>query len=123
MNCLRASVSATLVSIAATMATTIVTTGCIDEGGPYLSSAAPSRGRVGETVELSGSRLCGALDDCNAATGSVTFDDSTAHLAPILSVNPGALRVVVPPMSPGMVRIIAVVDGESSNAVDFEVVP
>ncbi len=119
MKLLRASVAATLVSIIATMATS----GCIDEGGPYLSSAAPSRGRAGDTVELSGSRLCGALDDCNAATGSVTFDDSTAHLAPILSVNPGALRVVVPPMSPGMVRIIAVVDGESSNALDFEVVP
>jgi hypothetical protein len=97
--------------------------GCIDEGGPTLDSLSASVGQAGSTIELSGTRLCGALDDCSAATGSVTFDDATAHAAPILGVTPTTLRVVVPPMSPGIKRVVAIVDGESSNALDFEVVP
>lgn len=98
-------------------------TGCIDEGGPTLLSLSASAGQVGSTIELNGTRLCGALDDCSAATGSVTFDDATAHAAPIVGVTPTLLRVVVPPMSPGVKRVVAIVDGESSNALDFEVVP
>ncbi len=98
-------------------------TGCIDEGGPSLDSLSASVGQVGSTIELNGTRLCGALDDCSAATGSVTFDDATAHGAPIVGVTPTTLRVVVPPMSPGVKRVVAIVDGESSNALEFEVVP
>ena len=98
-------------------------TACIDEGGPTLDSLSASAGQTGATIELNGTRLCGALDDCSAATGSVTFDDVTAHNAPIVGATATTLRVVVPPMSPGVKRVVAIVDGESSNALDFEVVP
>lgn len=97
--------------------------GCIDEGGPTLASLSVSVGQPGSTIDFFGTRLCGALDDCSAATGSATFMDVTAHAAPILSVTPTTLRVVVPPMSLGIKRVVAIVDGESSNTLDFEVVP
>lgn len=97
--------------------------GCIDDGGPTLLSLSASAGQAGLTIELNGIWLCGALDDCSAATGSVTFDDVTAHAAPIVGVTPTTLRVVVPPMSPGNKRVVAIVDGVASNALIFEVVP
>jgi hypothetical protein len=100
----------------------LVLTGCLD-GGPSLDSVSPRIARSGDTVELRGSGLCGAVDDCNAATGSVTFDDSTAHLATISGVSATGLRVTVPFLTSGKKRIVAEVDGLSSNALDFEVLP
>jgi hypothetical protein len=93
--------------------------------GPRLLSANPGAARVGNTIDIAGERLCGAANDCARTSGTMTFGlEFPAKVAPVRQLAPTEMMVEVPlGMTPGKTEIVALINGESSNALLFEVLP
>jgi hypothetical protein len=103
----------------------VTATSACDDNGPRLSSVMPTAGRAGDIVAINGTLLCGANDSCDAAAGGVTFGlDLPARTGAVVSASPTQLSVAVPPgLRVGKTELFAVINGESSNTLSFEVLP
>jgi IPT/TIG domain len=95
---------------------------CAAEHGPQLSSVTPAAARAGETVTITGTRLCEG--DCATAGGSIVIGYDTPVVAMILDYTDTRAIVRIPTIAPaGKTVLIATVNERSSNALDFEVLP
>jgi hypothetical protein len=93
----------------------------IDEG-PRLDAAEPAAAGQGATVMLRGERLCGPKADCASAGGSIQIGLDNPVQANIIDYSDTMAQVRIPQIAPaGRTVIIATVNDEASNALDFEV--
>lgn len=95
---------------------------CGGSSGPTIDSVMPSSGQPTALVALMGSDFCGGLS-CDAAGGEVLFGlGSTPLRAQTASFEDSMIAIAVPTMAEvGKTQIVLEVNGESSNAIDFEV--
>ena len=105
------------------MACAVALAACADDGGPRLDMAAPSAARANERVTLTGRRLCDG--DCATAAGEIQLGLSVEPVrVAIAAYDDTSATIAIPPAAPvGATSIIVVVNGRSSNALDFEVLP
>lgn len=103
---------------------------CAPIDGPRLTSIEPAAGRRGTTVTLVGTDLCGgtatAAGDCAPLpSGAVDFGLSPPMVrAVIRSWADAQITATVPaPVADGATSVYVTVDGRTSNALDFEVLP
>jgi hypothetical protein len=100
-------------------------TGCASDVGPHLEAATPTAAGRGSMVELTGERLCGASADCSTAGGEIDLGRELPMVrATVVAYADTSMRVVVPASAPiGATAWILTVNDQSSNALDFEVLP
>lgn len=104
---------------------------CAPAVGPSVDRVEPSQAAHGATVTVYGEDFCGdgrAAGDGTCTTlppGGVTFGlELPAARAEVVSWDDGTIRVTVPDAAPaGATDIVVTVDGRSSNAADFTVLP
>lgn len=99
--------------------------GCADDGGPRLDHAAPSSASRDAFVDIAGHRLCADHPACMGVTAIVELGLSPPMVqAPIMSYADDLVRIQIPSVAEiGSTDIILTVDGTSSNALPFEVLP
>ena len=99
--------------------------GCADDGGPRLDGVAPAMAAANAMVTVTGRRLCGSSGDCATAGGEVLIGLSPPQVrAVVTSYSDTTAVIVIPPEAPpGSSALIVTVDDQSSNALDFEVLP
>lgn len=97
---------------------------CGGSGGPTIDAVMPAAAQPTALIELMGSDFCGGLS-CDAAGGEVLFGlGSTPLRAQTASYDDGTIVLSVPTFADvGKTQIVLDVNGESSNAIDFEVLP
>ncbi len=104
---------------------------CQPAAGPMLDALEPAQGVRGVMVTVRGVGFCGAgaaADDGSCTSlppGAVDFGlDLPMARARVVSWSAAAIDVTVPAAAPtGMTDVIVTVDGRSSNALAFEVLP
>lgn len=98
---------------------------CADDGGPRLDSVTPSAAARNAMVTVSGQRLCGATSDCTHAGGEIVLGVSLPQVhTNVISYDDDNAVIVIPAVAAvGATHLIATVDGRSSNALPFEVLP
>jgi hypothetical protein len=110
----------------ATWLLTLAAAACVaDDGGPRLTSVAPSSAGHGAMVTLAGSRLCGPSADCTQVGVRVQFGLALPMIdAQVSTYSTTAATIVVPDAVPvGTTEIVVTVGDRSSNALDFTVTP
>ena len=97
---------------------------CYDSG-PHLDNAQPSSGSANQAVLLNGSNLCGDSGACAGAAGEVDLGINPPYVRlPVTSYGDGTITIVIPEAAPpGKTRISVTVNGTTSNAISFEVLP
>jgi hypothetical protein len=100
-------------------------TGCADDGGPRLAGVTPAAAGRNATVTLTGQRLCGASGDCAHAAGEIQLGlVPPVVLAGVTSYDDTRATIVIPLDTPvGPSALVVTVNEQSSNALDFEVLP
>ncbi|MBL8624917.1 MAG: hypothetical protein JNK64_26650 [Myxococcales bacterium] len=103
---------------------------CAPVDGPRLDGLDPAAARRGATVTLTGRDLCGGTATATGAcdplpSGAVDFGLSPPMVrAPVRSWADAEIRVTVPSqVAAGATSVYVTVDGRTSNALDFEVLP
>lgn len=103
---------------------------CAPTDGPSLATIAPAAARPGARVTVTGARLCGgtaAADGTCARLPSGGIDFSLTppmYRAAVVSWSDQRVVVTVPAtVAIGPTSVYATVDGRTSNALDFEVLP
>ncbi|CAN5804009.1 hypothetical protein BH11MYX3_BH11MYX3_03920 [soil metagenome] len=98
---------------------------CTDDDGPLLETVTPVAAARNTMVTLTGQRLCGPHDDCARAAGAVQVGLSLPQVqANVITYDVTQAVVVIPPLAAtGATQLLVTVDGQTSNAVDFEVLP
>ena len=95
-----------------------------DDGGPRLDSVMPAAASANAQVVVAGSRLCGPSDDCAHAASTVQLGLSPPMIDVLISTYTAtSLTFVVPATTAGKTSVEVTVDGRSSNALAFEVLP
>lgn len=99
--------------------------GCADGGGPRLTGVTPAAAQRGAAVTITGARLCGAQGDCATAGGEIDLGRNLPMVrAVVVDYTDTAAQIVIPDAAPiGKTVVIATVGEQSSNALDFEVLP
>jgi hypothetical protein len=99
--------------------------GCAQTTGPHLSSATPSPAAHGQVVTIAGERMCDG--NCTTAAGEFAIGgeaDTPAVQLPVVAFADTSAQVSIPDVAPsGNTSIILTVNGSSSNALAFEVLP
>jgi hypothetical protein len=95
------------------------------DGGPHLDSATPASAHANDIVALTGRHLCGSNADCATAGGSVAIGLSPPTVqAIIVSYMDTTAQIQVPAVAPiGKTDLVLTVNGQSSNALAFDVLP
>jgi hypothetical protein len=85
----------------------------------------PAAARRGAPVVVTGVRLCGARGDCATAAGQIDLGRSLPLArAVVVAYADTAAQIVVPDAAiVGSTVVIATVNEQASNALDFEVLP
>jgi hypothetical protein len=99
--------------------------GCVDDGGPRLTAAAPARAAHNAMVTLTGTRLCGTSGDCASAGGEILVGLGEPLVRAVVTsyADTTAVIVIPPEAAVGDSALIATVNDTSSNALDFTVLP
>jgi hypothetical protein len=96
--------------------------GCVDDGGPRITSLSPSLAVPSQTVEIAGTRLCGPSGDCANVAATVELDAQPSAIdALVVSWTATLADVIVPSVPGGSYPVIVTVDGRSSNALTLVV--
>ena len=105
--------------------------GCDPGQAPQLDALSPEQARAGARVVISGTGLCGRA----LASDGVRCDESLVGrvyvgteppqiAATVTAWSDQDLEFIVPLSAPtGATRVVVVVDGRSSNALDFVLLP
>ncbi len=98
---------------------------CTDADGPLLETVTPSAAARNTMVTLTGQRLCGPHDDCARAAGEVLLGLSLPQVqANVITYATTTAQVMIPPIAPtGSTHLLVTVDGHTSNALAFVVLP
>lgn len=103
---------------------------CAPADGPRLDGIAPAAARRGAPVTLTGRDLCGGTATGTGAceplpSGAVDFGLSPPMVRAIVrSWDDAQISVTVPAqVADGATSVYVTVDGRTSNALDFEVLP
>jgi len=98
---------------------------CAETGGPRLSSVTPEQAPAGANVVLQGMRFCGEHVACAGVTANVVLGLSPPILqAVIVSYSDMAATIQIPTVAEARATdLVLTVDGHSSNALSFEVLP
>jgi hypothetical protein len=114
----------------ALVAASVALGACAPVDGPRLDGIDPAAARRGATVTLTGRDLCGGTATARGAceplpSGAVDFGLSRPMVrAAVVRWADAAITVTVPsPVAIGATSVYVTVDGRSSNALDFEVLP
>jgi uncharacterized protein (DUF111 family) len=85
----------------------------------------PSAAARNAMVTLTGTRLCGAAGDCMHVGASVQLGLELPMVdAAITAYSSSTASIVVPDVAPiGKTSLVVTVNGQSSNALGFEVTP
>jgi predicted small lipoprotein YifL len=122
-------------SLLAALTTLSVMTACGGDGGsgPEIDAIAPASGARGAAVTITGVRFCGDGDDAAGADGACTTPpagfvnfgvDADVARATVTSWRHEEIVVSVPQaVVDGTNQVIVTVNGVSSNAAEFAVVP
>ena len=93
---------------------------CASDNGPRLESATPAATGRGGLVTIVGERLCDG--DCATAGGAIRIGFDTPVQAGIIAYSDTMAQIRIPDITPiGRTVIVATVNEQSSNALDFEV--
>ena len=92
---------------------------------PYLSSVDPISAQHGAVVTIYGSLLCGPSSNCTNAGGEIQIGlDPPVVQAVIDNYTAYNVEITIPTAAPvGKTSLVLTVDGRSSNALAFEVLP
>ena len=103
----------------------VVAGACTVEAGPRLHEATPARAAVGARVQVHGDGFCGAAGDCSAVAYRVSLGLELPSVQAIVhGYSDTTADIQIPSIAPvGSTSIVLTVDGRSSNALDFEVLP
>ena len=125
MNAGRAAGSRRRVFAGALAIVVVTVVGCADDGGPRLTSVMPLRAPVGANVELRGERLCANHVECAGVAATVELGLSPPVVqATILAYTDVMATIQIPSVAvAGETDLVLTVDGRSSNALSFEVLP
>lgn len=94
-----------------------------DESGPKLASASPASATHGASVIVTGEHLC-LSRPCEQTGGTVQLGLGTSVQAIVTDATDTRWAFVVPAAAPvGDTEIVITVNGRSSNALSFEVLP
>ena len=98
---------------------------CADDGGPRLDEVTPASAQAGASVEITGRRFCGTAVTCLGVAAKVEIGlDPPVVQAMVFTYTDMTATIQIPSISmPGKTDIVLTVDGRSSNALDFEVLP
>lgn len=98
---------------------------CTDGDGPRLDSVTPVAAARNTMVTMTGQRLCGPHDDCAHAAGSALLGLSLPQVqATVLIYGVAEAQISIPSIARvGATQLIVSVDGQTSNALGFEVLP
>jgi hypothetical protein len=97
----------------------VLVASCAESTGPHLASATPAQANRGAIVAIAGERLCAG--DCAIAAGM--FDVGNARAA-VMTLTDTTAQITIPDVAPvGKTAIVLTVNGSSSNALAFEVLP
>jgi hypothetical protein len=103
----------------------LLAAGCAQTTGPHLSSAMPQPAAHGQVVTITGERMCDG--NCMTAAGEFAIGgeaDTPAVQLPVVAFADSSAQVSIPDFAPsGTTSIILSVNGSSSNALAFEVLP
>ncbi len=95
-----------------------------DDGGPRLDAVSPAAASANAQVTVTGSRLCGASADCTHAAAMVELGLQPPMIQPIITTYTAtSFSFVVPTTAAGRTSIEVTVEGRTSNALDFEILP
>ena len=103
-----------------------------DGVGPVIDAVSPSTGQRGTPVTIAGDRFCGDGEDAAGAdgvcatppAGLVNFVGTGVARAQVTSWRDEEIVVTVPATAEdGVVEIVVVLAGVSSNSADFDVLP
>jgi hypothetical protein len=96
-----------------------------DAAGPHLVSVTPAAAARAARVMIAGERLCGPTADCTHVGATVQLGLTLPMIdAAVESYAAASATIVVPNAAPiGATEIVVTVDGRSSNALAFEVLP
>ena len=97
--------------------------GCADDGGPRLTSVTPASPAIGATVQIAGSRFCGASGDCARVTASLQLGASSPYIDAIpMTWSATLVTAQIPPAAPvGKTPLVMTVDGLASNELDLDI--
>ena len=97
---------------------------CADDGGPRLEAVTPASAARGVAVTITGTRFCGVAGDCASAGGQVQVGLDQPVRAELVGYDATAAKIIVPQAAPsGATDLVLTVDGRSSNALAFQVLP
>jgi hypothetical protein len=99
---------------------------CADDGtGPRLHDVTPAQAAPGAAVALAGERFCGGAGECESVAAIVDLGlDPPLLRARVLAYAASSATIEIPALAtPGATSLVLTVDGRSSNALDFEVLP
>jgi hypothetical protein len=96
----------------------------VDDGGPRLAQVTPDAAAANAVVAITGTRLCGG-GDCTQIGAVIALGVNPPMVdAEIVSYTDTSASFIVPPIvAAGDTSIIVTVGDQSSNALDFEVLP
>ncbi len=100
--------------------------GCAaDDGGPRLSAVTPASPVQGATVEIDGSRFCGASGDCTRVGAAVQLGTSSPFIDAVpmtwtATVVTAGIPLAVPA---GKTALVMTVNGLASNELEVDVQP
>ena len=95
-----------------------------DETAPHLDGVTPTSARAGASISLVGDNFCGAAIDCVDVPAKFEFGlDPPMIQALVQSFASSSATIQVPPLAAGPTSILLTVEGRTSNALAFEVLP
>jgi hypothetical protein len=124
---------------------------CADDGGPRLDDVTPASAGPGASVEITGRRFCGAAvargqeidrwsersEDhrllgprvplagaCLGVAAKIELGLNSPIVAMVFTYSDSTATIQIPSIAmPGTTELVLTVDGRSSNALEFEVLP